>query len=340
MIHFMIFAAASAAVVMATFSWLLTLITGHGFTNTSSVQSFKKLSNGAIVRSASSSADIWISFNNGQTWNKVVITGVVPAYVYTIEYGNGIYILGGQGGKVAVSTDGINYVGNSALASTSWGGTNVDFIIYDGINFVFFSKTGGKIAVSTNGTSFIYKTAIASTVKFVIYNPNASTYKFICFLNSGNMCFIDNNYAYSSANNNTTAFGGTSPIIADGILISSTYLIVAGTNSSKTIIKGITLDASGLATLGTTLFFATASSNTFGISKSGSIIVVTGNAFSKLVVSKDSGVTWEYLQVNDKNLTSIQVLQSIVGINDTGLFLSLTDTSGQYLYNLQITANT
>jgi hypothetical protein len=169
------------------------------------------------------------SSDNGVTWTGIDIYGQWGYdNINTIAYGNGIYIIGGAGGKVSTSTvTGNAYATNAGwtsrsanLQGTSWGTAQVNKIIWD-INTGYFIAVGntGKIAFSQDGATwtsatnsiwigggggtisdivFISHNITTNTSTFCIVGDSAKTGIFSLAVNGTNSVISISNYIYNN----------------------------------------------------------------------------------------------------------------------------------------------
>jgi hypothetical protein len=77
------------------------------------------------------------------------------AAILGLAYGNGTYLAVSTLGRVATSTDGINWTMRTGLAYTGWATTACSSIYWDGTYFIV-SGALGKIAYSTDGITWTF----------------------------------------------------------------------------------------------------------------------------------------------------------------------------------------
>jgi hypothetical protein len=98
--------------------------------------------------------------NGGLAWTAVGTSTFGTSFINAIAYGNGTFVAGGSGGKMAYSTDGITW---TAVGTSTFGTSTIRAIAYGGGRFVAVSGDSdyndgyvysGKAAYSTDGITW------------------------------------------------------------------------------------------------------------------------------------------------------------------------------------------
>jgi hypothetical protein len=136
----------------------------------------------AIGRSGNSSNlnGIIATSTDGISWTAVTTTALhpegspYPATIEAIAWGNGIFVAGGQSGKMVTSKNGTSWtaVDVSKIFGTDSNESIIRAIAWGGGKFVAVGYNG-EIATSTNGTSW----AAVTTTAFDYKSGSGSTYK-------------------------------------------------------------------------------------------------------------------------------------------------------------------
>jgi hypothetical protein len=96
----------------------------------------------------------------------VLRTSGFGATAYEIGYGNGIYILCGNGGRLSTSTDTITWIARTSGFGTS----NINATLYANNNYLIFGS-GGAISISTDSIGWTARTT-AGAATGILGNPN------------------------------------------------------------------------------------------------------------------------------------------------------------------------
>lgn len=99
----------------------------------------------------------WVSTSLSTLWGGL-------NFIRGIAYGNGIWMVAGDNGKVATSPDGINWTDRTAaLVSGGWSSTvGINDVIFDGANFAIIGD-GTQFGISANGSSWAtYSVGVSS----------------------------------------------------------------------------------------------------------------------------------------------------------------------------------
>ena len=113
----------------------------------------------------------------------LVMSSVFPSYIYSICYGNEKYVVGGTNGKMAYSSDGINW---TAVADSIFGNYSIQSICYGNGKYV----AGGYDGVMAYSTDGITWTAVAdSTFSSIIYSICYGNGKYIVGGGYGQMAY-------------------------------------------------------------------------------------------------------------------------------------------------------
>jgi hypothetical protein len=84
------------------------------------------------------------------------------ARVYASATDGNIFVVGGSGGRIATSPDGITWTFRNSLQNTTWGTAEVRKMIWDGSTFVAAGDTG-KVATSVDGENWTYYDTLSTT---------------------------------------------------------------------------------------------------------------------------------------------------------------------------------
>jgi len=213
----------------------------------------------------------------GIVWTAVTNNPFVfPDTIYAIAYGNEIFVAGGSFGKIAYSSNGIDW---TAVSNSTFGDSYINAIAYGNETFVAGGR-GGKIAYSSNGINW---TAVADTA-FDGGEIEAITYgsgKFVAVGGDGKIAYSEDGVTWEAVTSST--FG-------------SSYIYTVAYNNGKFVAGG----ASGKIAFSTNGVNWTAVSNsTFGsivntiTYGSGKFVAGSGNldSVSKIAYSYN-GETW------------------------------------------------
>lgn len=101
------------------------------------------------------SGKIGYSDTNGFSWAQAT-SPFATTNAYTVSYGNGLYVAGGSAGKLATSTDGLNWTlrnsgfGASAILGSTYVASSGTYVIVGG---------SGKLATSSDGITWILRSS-------------------------------------------------------------------------------------------------------------------------------------------------------------------------------------
>jgi hypothetical protein len=80
--------------------------------------------------------------------------------VSTIATNGSIFVAGSNGGRIATSSDGVNWTYQAQLSTTAWGGTNIVQIIWNGTKFLAIGSAAQAVATSTDGSTWTFQTGL------------------------------------------------------------------------------------------------------------------------------------------------------------------------------------
>lgn len=83
--------------------------------------------------------------------------------LYSVAYGNGVYIAVSDNGEVATSPDGLTWTKNANLAATAWGNTGIARTIRFNGSYFVIGGDNGRLATTTDGITFTYQSQLATT---------------------------------------------------------------------------------------------------------------------------------------------------------------------------------
>lgn len=225
------------------------------------------------------------------TWTSQ--TSGVTSTIYTVTYGNGIFVFGGMGGILRTSTDGITWTARtSGTATTAY----ISEIIYAGGQYLYVNSVGG-ISTSTDAITWTARTSgTASALRRVVYANNL-------YIAGG----VGNNLRSSTDGITWTAraMGVTNTIY--GITYGNSIYVIAGQTGmlrSSTDLVTWTARTSGTASDIYNLNYDSTTSEFYYVDVNG------------LVGTSTDAITWSTLAARNQG---------------TGSFYSLTYTSGTYL---------
>lgn len=123
----------------------------------------------STVVAVGSTAGVGTSTDNGATWTYQA--GLLTAWTSGTPvaglYANSIYMVVGNSGKVATSTDGVTWTNQAGLSGTTWGTTNpasTYALTYTGSAWVVVAANGVSATSTDNGVTWTYYTTLQSAL--------------------------------------------------------------------------------------------------------------------------------------------------------------------------------
>jgi len=115
-----------------------------------------------LIAGNSGSVATATSASNGSSWTNRT-SGFGTTAIYSATYGNGLFVIGGDGGKISTSPDGITWTSISSGFSTA---VRVESIYYKDPYFIATGGTGstGSTRVSTNGSTWTEVSGLSSGI--------------------------------------------------------------------------------------------------------------------------------------------------------------------------------
>jgi hypothetical protein len=100
----------------------------------------------------------------GDTWTYTgsLVTEMANSRTFSVTSNDTTLVAGAVGGKIATSTDGINWTFRNGLSTTTWGsdfGAYVNAIVWNGSIFLAVG-VGGRAATSTDGINWTYRAGL------------------------------------------------------------------------------------------------------------------------------------------------------------------------------------
>lgn len=247
----------------------------------------------------SSAAANIASSADGVSWTDVVLDLNTTGWgndteINSIAWNGSLFVIVGEFGRVATSSDGIAWTNQTSLSTSAWGAagtaSNVQKVIWNGSRFLAVGP-GSKVARSTNGTAWTYEggliTAGGSTTSTKTLGPVWDGAKFVVIVDETTGPEIYTSVTGSVWTLQTTlaaAMAGTiSGITWDGtkyLIYGTSGLIQTSTNlTTWTNQTGLSLTAWGTATVNEVIW-------------TGSQYVAVGAAGT--AATSPNGTTWTY----------------------------------------------
>jgi hypothetical protein len=188
----------------------------------------------------------WRLENNGggnMTWTAVDVSSIFGMQsIFTIAYGNNIFVAGGGTGKMAYSSDGITW---TAATAPGLGSNGINAITYGNSKFVAVGSNGNVVA-STDGTTWtLVMNNFLGTMTFGSSNIDAIAYGNNTFVAGG----ANGKMAYSSDNGVTWTAVDVSSIFGNGtndritaIAYGNNMFVAGGSSSSNAGITATSAD--------------------------------------------------------------------------------------------------
>jgi len=239
-------------------------------------------------------------------WTAVTDTGIwdydengfgtiKQAYINAVAYGNGIFVAGGEAGKMAYSTDGKTWtaVDVSDIFPTNNYTSNIYAIAYGNNTFVA-GGYNGKMATSTDGITWTAVTSISGTTAI-----SAITYGngiFVAGGEAGKMAYSTDGKTWTAVADTgiwdyySSTFGSTKAAIYAIAYGNGTFVAGGSEGKMATSTNGTTWTTaySGLYTIGGIAY----SNGTFvAVSSGRSPTIYNGPTYSRIATSSD-GATW------------------------------------------------
>jgi len=151
----------------------------------------------------------------GKTWTAVDTYSIFGSVdIFAIAYGNGRFVAGGTGGKMATSTDGIRW---TTVSDNKLGDYPIYVIAYGNGRFVV-SSAFSKMAISTNGTTWTAASNDIFVNQIIITAIAYGNNKFVAVGSRGRMATSTDGATWTAVSNNvfSTAFDTSIYTIAYG----------------------------------------------------------------------------------------------------------------------------
>ena len=205
--------------------------------------------------------------------------------INSIVYGNGLFIAGGIGGRIAYSSNGISC---SSVSNSTFGTDWINSIAYGNNMFVAVGRNG-KMAYSNNGitwTAVSNSTFGTDSINSIIFGNN----KFVAVGDNGKIAYSSNGITWTAISNSNYVFR-----TIDGIAFGNGKFVAVG--STESAFNGPMYSIDGITWTQFVSNTPTNISSAHGIAYGNDMFLAITNQSNRLLYSND-GITWTSRIIN------------------------------------------
>lgn len=290
------------------------------------------LTNGTTAVAVGSTAGVGTSTDGGVTWTYQagLLTAWTSGTPVAGAYGNSIYMVLGQSGKLATSSDGVTWTNRAALAATAFGTASPigpRSVVYTGTAWVVTSSTGIIAASTDNGVTWTAYTTLQTALGGTTPNTfggvlglcNGVSGTVMAYGSAGMFAYSTDNGATwtqydGPAQNQSVFLSLRNSSTVSSLIWSGTVFMAVGKYGAATSYDGVTWKTR-TAGFRNKYNVNNSNSNTYPVLAYGNGVHLTAvqSSNARVFTTSDNGATWTYQSGLNSVYPSLVIYSAVYG---------------------------